>query len=34
MDISQVFQRWFVLITIALCIVLALLFAAFQTGII
>lgn len=32
MDIQHLIERWFVVITIALCIVLALAFAFIQTG--
>lgn len=32
MDIQHLIERWFVVITIALCIVFALLFAFIQTG--
>lgn len=34
MDISHIIQRWFILGTIALCLVLALLFGAIQAGLI
>jgi hypothetical protein len=34
MDLSQIIQRWFVLGTIILCFVLALLFGAIQAGLI
>lgn len=34
MDISHILERWFVLITIILVIVIALLFGAVQTGLI
>lgn len=34
MDISHIIQRWFILGTIILCIVLALLFGALQAGVI
>jgi len=34
MDISHIIQRWFVLITILTCLVLAILFGAVQTGLI
>ena len=32
MDIQHIIERWFVLITIALCLGLALLFGAVQAG--
>ncbi len=32
MDIQHLIERWFVVITITLCIVLALVFAFIQTG--
>lgn len=32
MDLQHLIERWFVLITIALCVVLALLFGAIQAG--
>ncbi len=34
MDISHIFQRWFVLGTIAVCLILAVLFGAIQAGLI
>jgi hypothetical protein len=34
MDIQHLIERWFVLITIILCLVLALLFGAIQAGVI
>lgn len=33
MDLHQIVQRWFVIITIALCLLLAVLFGAVQAGI-
>jgi len=32
MDIQHIIQRWFVVITIALCLLLAVLFGAVQAG--
>jgi len=32
MDIQHIVERWFIVITILLCLVIALLFAALQTG--
>jgi len=34
MDIQHIVQRWFVTITIALCLLLAVLFGAVQAGLI
>jgi len=34
MDISHILQRWFVLGTIALCIILAVLFGVIQAGLV
>ncbi len=34
MDFQHIVQRWFVVITIALCLLLALLFGAIQAGLI
>jgi hypothetical protein len=34
MDIQHIVQRWFIIVTIILCLGLAILFAAIQTGLI
>lgn len=34
MDIQHIVERWFIVITVLLCLVIALLFAALQTGMI
>jgi hypothetical protein len=32
MDIQHIAQRWLIIITVLLCVILALVFAAIQTG--
>jgi hypothetical protein len=34
MDIQHIVERWFIVITVLLCLVIAFLFAALQTGMI